>query len=462
MEEPAAVTESSETPLVIQNSPLDFANENPSQEITEGDGTKDQAHETVIPKIAPPQNAPTTKVAPIIILEEENATDAPLINKRRRKRSTLGRKSTAATNLEAGSSLATPASQEGRDGTINPDSLSYAKPQPAPEQEIASSKEAAVAWDPGNIYQHEWGVTNGCRLDTSEACQDLVDHLAPPEYFSELRHLPNEDFLSQYNINLVKQVAMGSQLRLRFEQEARLLKKSVAQVARRDQRIQAMESLRTQFTDLQVSNEQLSQQVSTLQGQVLGEEKIMASIEEFKKYEDNRVVGHGLRLAVMKCAESLELRQAFANVITAGITKVMSEGLEYGVKYGGAKLDLALEKLRDAPLDLIMASLHLESDTGEDTPQWIRDLRPSSSQLKIPVYPEVRDPKDPWAFKEEILLEDAIVANVSRVEKKKKCRVGLAILLEDAATQTDVPEDEASPKLIRSKSLLALYNLDWP
>ncbi|GKG58063.1 hypothetical protein Tco_0589674, partial [Tanacetum coccineum] len=79
------------------------------------------------------------------------------------------------------------------------------------------------------------------------------------------------------------------------------------------------------------------------------------------------------------------------------------------------------------------------------------------------VYPEVRHPKDPWSFKEEILLEDAIVANISRAEKKKKCRVvcrthrvgsayharsdgvpvsvptvapqGLAILLADATTQ---------------------------
>ncbi|GJT40047.1 hypothetical protein Tco_0939912 [Tanacetum coccineum] len=37
------------------------------------------------------------------------------------------------------------------------------------------------------------------------------------------------------------QVAMGSQLRLRFEQEAKLLKKSVAQVARRDKRIATRE-----------------------------------------------------------------------------------------------------------------------------------------------------------------------------------------------------------------------------
>nr|GEY46985.1 hypothetical protein [Tanacetum cinerariifolium] len=78
-------------------------------------------------------------------------------------------------------------------------------------------------------------------LDTPEACQDLVDHAAPPGYFTELRHMPNEEFLRQYNVNLARQVAIGSQLRLRFEQEAKLLKKSVAQVARRDKRIQARE-----------------------------------------------------------------------------------------------------------------------------------------------------------------------------------------------------------------------------
>ncbi|GKF84770.1 hypothetical protein Tco_0249668, partial [Tanacetum coccineum] len=40
----------------------------------------------------------------------------------------------------------------------------------------------------GAIYQPGWGVTNDCRLDTPEACQDMVDHTVPPGYFSELRH----------------------------------------------------------------------------------------------------------------------------------------------------------------------------------------------------------------------------------------------------------------------------------
>nr|GEY74909.1 hypothetical protein [Tanacetum cinerariifolium] len=147
-----------------------------------------------------------------------------------------------------------------------------------------------------------------------------------------------------------------------------------------------------------------------------------------------------------------------------------------------------LKSLKDAPIDVIMASLHLESDTRDDAPQWIHELRPSSSQLKILVYPEVRDPKDPWAFKEEILLADAIATNVSRVEKKKKCRVVcrthgvgfahyarfdgvpvsvptvapqcLAILLADAATQTETSEDGPSSRLLRSNSLPVMRNVD--
>nr|GFB31238.1 hypothetical protein [Tanacetum cinerariifolium] len=120
--------------------------------------------------------------------------------------------------------------------------------------------------------------------------------------------------------------------------------------------------------------------------------------------------------------------------------------------------------LKDAHIDVIMASLYLEDDTGDDA----RELRHSSSQLAIPVYPEVRDPRNPWVCTEEIKLANAIAANISRAEQKKRSRIvcrthgvgsahharsdrvlvsapivvpqGLALILVDAATQTD-PED---------------------
>ncbi|GJW98734.1 hypothetical protein Tco_0180542 [Tanacetum coccineum] len=196
--------------------------------------------------------------------------------------------------------------------------------------------------------------------------------------------------------------------------------------------------------------------------------------------------------------------------VTAGIAKGLSDGLRDGVEHGKAGLDLAsleghdpeanekftaalqalkdlkyplvdeLEQLKDAPIDCIMASLHLESDTGEDAPPEVRGLGPCTSQLKIPVYPEVRDPRNPWAVREEILLEDAIAANISRAEKKKKSRVvcrthgvgsahharsdgvpvsvpvvpqGLQIVLTDASTQTDVDKDNSPRRLTRASSV---------
>nr|GFA79405.1 hypothetical protein [Tanacetum cinerariifolium] len=283
-----------------------------------------------------------------------------------------------------------------------------------PGSENASSP--TEVGSPGSVYRPEWGVTNGSLLDTPEACQDLVDHAAPPGYFTELRHMPNDEFLREYYVNLARQVAMGSQLRLRFEQEAKLLTKSVAQTEAEMKRVaegknaelmRELEDIRAQFSGLKVSNEHLSKRVAALQEQVSGEEKLKAAFEESKRFEG--------------CAD----------------------GCDYGCFICG------------------------ERHWG-DAPLYIRDLRPSSSQLTIPVYPEVRDPRNPWACKEEIALADAIAANIIRAEKKKKCRIvcrmhavgsahhvrsdgvpvsvpsvvpqGRALLLVDGATQTD-PED---------------------
>nr|GFA03532.1 hypothetical protein [Tanacetum cinerariifolium] len=116
-------------------------------------------------------------------------------------------------------------------GVSDPDPLSFADaPSRHPADIAQSSQGIAAAGDPGSenasspaevgslgsVYPPEWGITNGSLLDTPEACQDLVDHVAPPGYFSELRHMHNEEFLGQYNINLARQVVMGSQLRLRW------------------------------------------------------------------------------------------------------------------------------------------------------------------------------------------------------------------------------------------------------
>nr|GEY66894.1 hypothetical protein [Tanacetum cinerariifolium] len=258
----------------------------------------------------------------------------------------------------------------------------------------------------------------------------------------------NDEFPRQYNVNLARQVAMGSQLRLRFEQEAKLLRKSVAQVASRDRRIQAreleiknlealleaeantkkaaedrsaglsqeLENMRAQFLDLQ--DERVDQRCAEMDARL---DALSIDFDEelyphmLTAIAGRRwVIGRGLRLAVMKC-ESIEAYDPEAEAKFVAALQALKD-----LKY---PLVDQLESLKDSPMDVIMVALYLESDIGDDASQDIRDLRPSSSQLTIPVYPEVRDPRNPWACKEEIVLTDAIAANISRAEKKKKCRI---------------------------------------
>ncbi|GJS91341.1 hypothetical protein Tco_0773977 [Tanacetum coccineum] len=417
---------SSGTPSTMERSPLDFSNEDAPPPVTQGAEAGVHGPTAAEQEIPVTDDAEATEAAVEPDLEKEVISMGPTIKKRRRQGDAGEGGSNAPAKVLRKDHDAARAEHSARQGksladmsvdtepvihvhetheppvatqsVSDPDPLSYAKPQSNPKQDVAqSSKETGAARNQdsknstpspsitgstGSIYQPGWGVPNDCRLDTPEACQDVVDHIAPPRYFSELPHMPNDEFLSQYNINMAKQVAMGSQMRLRFDAEAKLLKKFVAQVARRDQRIATREKhikdleaqLEAEINMTKVA-EVKNSEVSVLQAQVMGEERIMAAFKVFKKHEDEWVnarcaeidarldalsidfdeelyphmltaiasrrwvIGHVLRLAVMKCAESTELRQAFANVVSAGVAKGMSEGLKYGVEHGKAGLE---------------------------------------------------------------------------------------------------------------------------
>nr|GEX20212.1 hypothetical protein [Tanacetum cinerariifolium] len=369
MDDPAASTDSSGVPSTIERSPLDFAHEA---------GISD--HGTVSPEMPPSEDVPATDAPGASQAEEVAATDPPAATESRKRcrdgtdvnappkslrrdhadprptGSAHGGKSLAAIQLGLASTHPVPVPENAPAG--DPDSKNASSPV-----EVGSSE---------SIYRPEWGVANGSLLDIPEACQDPVDHVTPSGYYSELCHLHNDEFLRQYNVNLARQVAMRSQLGLRFEQEAKLLRKSVAQVARRDQRIQARE--------LEIKN--------------LG--ALLETEANMKKAAEERSAGLSQELEDMRAWFS-DL-QAFADVVSTGIAKGISEGLRHGVEHGQAQLSLEsieaydpeaeakyvvtllalkdlkyplvdqLEGLKDAPMDVIMAAMYLESDTGDDAP----------------------------------------------------------------------------------------------
>ncbi|GJS62397.1 hypothetical protein Tco_0657181 [Tanacetum coccineum] len=448
MEDTTVASRSSGTPFALEKSPLDFANESPPPLKSERDGMEDQVQDGLSREILPVENPTTTETAnaPPKVVEEGGSCCLPSCTEYPQ------RESLASIGLEAGSTFFTPVTQEtpaDAKSVSDPDLLSYAQPQSHLERD-----------ENGHRDPH-WKCCyhRGARLDFCE-----------------------ESRVREIGLLSIRGRVARRYLSARVKRDQQLPPGHPERVPRhgRSHSTAGTKNLEA------LLEAKLSQQVSNLQAQVIGEEKIKAAFEEFKKYEDDKVeqrcakmdarldklsvdfdeelfphmltiivgrrwvIGHGLRLADMKCSESLKLSQAFANVVSAGLVKGMSEGLKHGIDHGKAGRDLAAVEAYD---------------------------------------PEANS-KDPWAFKEEFLLEDAIAANIIRAEKKKKCRVvchthgvgfahhaksdgiplsvpivasqGLAILLMDAATQTEVAREEGEPhpRLQRSISLPPFYNLE--
>ncbi|GKD55116.1 hypothetical protein Tco_1288503 [Tanacetum coccineum] len=451
MKDTSVASESSGTPSALEKSPLDFTNEDPPQIMTE---------------------TSKMKVKPGVSCHRKSHLQDMQRSRRSFRRAVIEIPTEHVATTEVNVQFFMGSLESGKSTSI-----------------------PSVVRLSGGIYQPGWGITNDCCLDTPNTCQDMVDHIVPPRYFSELRHLPNAEFLSQHNINLARKVAMGFQLRLRFEQET-LLEAEVdikkAAEAKNVELAKELDNIRVQFLGLQVSNDQLSQQVSNLQARVTDEERIKAAFEEFKKYKDDKVETRCAEMDARLDALSIDFDEGlypYILTVIAGrrwfIGHGMREGLKYGLEHGKAMLDLAaIEAYNPEAETKYVVALHALKDFKYPLIDQLDKLR------DILVYPEVRDPKDVWAFKEEILLEDDIAANRSHAKNKKKYQVvyrthgvgsayharsdgilvsvptvapqGLAILLAGTTTQTEVSEDEASPRLFTSKSLPSMYNLDWP
>nr|GFC23706.1 hypothetical protein [Tanacetum cinerariifolium] len=246
-DEPAVATDSSGVPSAIERSPLDFADEAEASD-----------RETAAPEMPSPEEVPLATVPGVGQAVEAVVAEPPAVRESRKR------------------------GPDGVDANAPPKSSPGIVVAEDPGSKNASSP--IEVGSPGSVYRPEWGVTNGSLLDTPEACQDLVDHAAPSGYFTELRHMPNDEFLRQYND---PRSGVGDKnLEVLLETEAEMKRAAEGKNA---ELMRELEDIRAQFSGLKVSNEHLSQRVAALQEQVSEEEKLKAAFEEFKRYEDDRV-----------------------------------------------------------------------------------------------------------------------------------------------------------------------------
>nr|GEY79800.1 hypothetical protein [Tanacetum cinerariifolium] len=291
------------------------------------------------------ENEATTKVVLEPSLEKEVAAMGPRVNRRRRKRgndkaeanappkvlrkdhaafrpaqSTLRVKPLAPLGFDAGFTFATHVTHEAHTAAksvSDPDPLSYTKPQPHPELDIAYHTNKS------HVLHNVDADLLGKRLPRS-----------PPEMLLPQGARPvlrGESGVREINLlPLHGQVARRSHITAETKNLETLLEAKVdmkkAVEAKNAKLTKELESLRIQFSDLQVSNSQLSQQ----HGKV---GRDLMAIKAYDPEADSKYV---------KALQDLK-----------------------DLKY---PLVDQLERLKDAPMELIITSLYLESDSREDVP----------------------------------------------------------------------------------------------
>nr|GEY63594.1 hypothetical protein [Tanacetum cinerariifolium] len=85
------------------------------------------------------------------------------------------------------------------------------------------------------IYVPKWKVINDFVLDDPYVCRDLMDRLAPPALFSQLRAMGYDRLYIEFNVGAARQICLGAEVRMRaehtLEQKDKLEDKCVEQVS---------------------------------------------------------------------------------------------------------------------------------------------------------------------------------------------------------------------------------------
>nr|GEU74362.1 transposase (putative), gypsy type [Tanacetum cinerariifolium] len=430
MDEPDVVTDSSGVPSTIKRSSLDFARE------AEASGRGIAA-----PEMSLPEDVPTT-TAPGADQDGEAIEAKPPTTRESRKRG-----------------------HDGTDANAPPKSLrrDHADLRPSCSSRGEKSLAAMQLCLASNVFVSEGVPADISDLDPLAFTDAPSPHLAVSSQGVAAAGDPESE-------NVSSPTEVGS------PGSVYLPEWGVTNVARQDQRIQARESkiknlealLETEVGMKRAAEEKsagLSQELERMRAQF---SELQAAFKEYKQQQDQLVEQRCTKMDARLDALSIDFDEELYPHMLIAITgrrwvaKGMSEGLKHGVVHGHAQLmvesleaydpeakakfaaalqslkDLKyplldqLEGLKDAPMDVIMADLYLESDTGGMPHNLYATSVPtpnSSPSLCTRSMPHSRG----W-------LCTSCQVGRRFVSVPTVVPQGLALLLVDAATQTDLED----------------------
>nr|GEY72199.1 hypothetical protein [Tanacetum cinerariifolium] len=345
---------------------------------------------------------------------------------------------------------------------------------PRIEDIVAASARGTVKTSTAdNIYVPEEGVTNGARVDNLTFYRNLLDHITPPAYWAMLRNLSPAAFLDAFNIKSAQHTCMVSELRLRLERaeheavEAVSLHGRVSEMKAGAVISKEVETLGKQNAELlskvfaiESEREELNRHViklgddcERLRKEVVGEAKLR---EEFKSFQDVEacrfeqksaeldsriadvrrdmdndlyphmfttiderrwILSHGVRLTVMKCAQSDECRSALGKVISLAVDQGIQEGLEAGIEHGKSIRSLAqVEAYNPGVKDDFVSAITDFENLSFALLDELESLKDSPlASVTVPIYSES------GSVSSEILLSEVVPIARASVERRGLC-----------------------------------------
>ncbi|GKB67660.1 hypothetical protein Tco_0929072 [Tanacetum coccineum] len=243
------------------------------------------------------------------------------------------------------------------------------------------------------VYVPRWKVTNDSILEEPYVCHDLIDRLAPPALFAQLRAIDYNQLYSEFNVGTAQQVCLGAEVRMRakhtLENKGELEDKCVEQVAllsERDAEIvhpksllslketEATEAIRLcgQLTSMEAADaakdselKDLKEKNFTLEGEREMVAELDAQLLEMAAHFDEEfyprfltaiserrwILSHGLKLVILKCLKSPEYCHDLGMAISCVVNKGIQDDLRAGVDHGIDGKDLSVIEAYDPSIE---------------------------------------------------------------------------------------------------------------
>ncbi|GKC04526.1 hypothetical protein Tco_0996136 [Tanacetum coccineum] len=271
-------------------------------------------------------------------------------------------------------------------------------------------------------------------MDSKTLC--LVDQLAPPMLFSQLRGMDYDQLFSEFNVGVVRQTCLNAEVRMQTEHIHREKKKLEGRCSRRTDllkekdaeivatvevaevaRASELDGLRERNLAFEGKKNTLKGQIATLESTARSKDTELASLNaQVAKLNDDlsslqlsfgelsakaATLDYELFKGQIEAVQDevkvlsycvSELDPDLMGAIGRAIDKGMQNGLEAGIDHGRVERSLAdvsaydpsTEANYDVSIADIMSLLHLEGPAAE-TPK-ASQLQPSYEQLMLPIH----------------------------------------------------------------------------